>query len=225
MKTFALIAGLALGSSAMANPYIDATSDLFDNGFAHLDIVNVTVSHTATHMTFDILLGGDVNATNWGKYMIGINTGAPGADTSNGWGPRPVSWNGQAINYWIGTWADTGGEVRQMTGNNDGSNILNDATYIGGTQMTVTPSGFHHVITFSRASIGFTGDGTIFFDVLSSGGGSGDPGVDHLSRSDMSTPGWSTGSVAGQFLSYTIPTPGSIALIGLSGLAAIRRRR
>lgn len=225
MKTFALIAGLALGSSAMANPYIDATSELFDNGFTHLDIVSVSVSHTATHMTFDVLLNGNINATNWGKYCIGINTGAPGADTTNGWGPRPVSWNGQAINYWVGTWADTGGEVRQMSGANDGSNTLIDATYNGGTQMSVTALGFHQVITFSRASIGFTGNGTILFDVLSSGGGNGDPGVDHLSRSDMSTPGWGTPSVAGQFLSYTIPTPGSIALIGLGGLAAIRRRR
>jgi len=224
MKTFALIACLALGSSAMANPYIDATSELFDNSFTHLDIVNVTVSHTATHMTFDVLLNGNINSTSWGKYCIGINTGAPGADTTNGWG-RNVSWGGQGINYWVGTWADVGGEVRQMSGANDGSNTLIDATYNGGTQMSVTALGFHQIITFSRASIGFTGDGTIYFDVITTANGGGDPGVDHLSRSDMATPGWGTTSVSGNFLAYTIPTPGSIALIGLGGLAAIRRRR
>lgn len=223
MKTVALFAGLAMGASAMADVYSDSSGELFDNGFAHLDILSVTVSHTATHMTFDVLVAGDVNATNWGKYCIGINTGAPGADTANGWG-RNVSWGGQAINYWVGTWADVGGEVRQMTGANNGSNNLIDATYLGGTQMTVTAAGFHQIITFSRASIGFTGNGTILFDVLTTGGGA-DPGVDHLSRSDMATPGWGTTSVAGQFLSYTIPTPGSIALIGLGGLAAVRRRR
>ncbi len=223
MKTVALFAGLAMGASAMADVYSDSAGDLFDNGFAHLDILSVNVSHTATHMTFDVLVAGDVNATNWGKYCIGINTGAPGADTSNGWG-RNVSWGGPGINYWVGTWADVGGEVRQMTGNNDGSNNLIDATYNGGTQMTVTATGFHQIITFSRASIGFTGNGTIYFDVLTTGGGA-DPGVDHLSRADMATPGWGTTSVSGHFLAYTIPTPGSIALIGLGGLAAIRRRR
>ena len=223
MKLIAMLAGVAMGSAAMADIYTDTTGELFDNSFAHLDISSVAVSHTAMHITFDVELVGNINATNWGKYCIGINTGAANSDTTNGWG-RNVSWGGQAINYWVGTWADTGGEVRQMTGANNGSNNLIDATYNGGTQMTVTASGFHQIITFSRASIGFTGNGTILFDVLSTGGGA-DPGVDHLSRSDMSTPGWGTTSVSGNFLAYTIPTPGSLGLMGLASLAVIRRRR
>ena len=69
MKTVALFAGLAMGASAIARPpYIDATNELFDNSFAHLDILNVAVSHTATHITFNVELRGDINATNWGKY-------------------------------------------------------------------------------------------------------------------------------------------------------------
>jgi hypothetical protein len=225
MKIAALLAAMAMGSASMAAvTYNDAVNDLFDNGFAHIDIVNVTVSHTATTLTFDVQARGDLNATNWGKYCIGINTGAANADTSNGWG-RNISWGGQAINYWIGTWADVGGEVRQMTGANNNSNNLIDATYNSGTQMTVTASGFHQIITFARSSIGMTGNGTFTFDVITTGGGGGDPGVDHLSRSTPATSDRSVQSSSGQFLSYTIPTPGSLALLGLGGLVAGRRRR
>jgi hypothetical protein len=79
-------------------------------------------------------------------------------------------------------------------------------------------------MTLSRALMGLTGNGTFTFDVLTTGGGA-DPGVDHLSRADQSTPGWGTTSVAGSFLSYTIPAPGAAGLLALAGLAASRRRR
>ena len=58
--------------------------------------------------------------------------------------------------------------------------------------------------TFPLSSIGIANGETIRFDIATSGSGASDPGVDHLSRSDMATTGWSTPSVAGNFLEYTL---------------------
>ncbi|QOJ01414.1 MAG: hypothetical protein HRU70_13320 [Phycisphaeraceae bacterium] len=231
MKTLCaamIVAGLA--SVASADIYTDSHNDLFDNGFANLDITQVEVTHDATNIYFAITLRGNIDDTTWGKYCIGINTGAPGGDTTNGWG-RNVSWNGQTINYWVGTWADDGGngfggELRQMTGNNNGSNTLLAATYINGGDGIIggTATGFVQFISVSRASLGLTGNDAFTFDILTTGNGA-DPGVDHLSRSDPATGGWGETSVAGEFLRYQIPSPGAAALLGLGGLLAARRRR
>jgi uncharacterized protein (TIGR03382 family) len=216
---------LATAGVAHADVYTDAQNDLFDNSFAHLDIASVSVTHDATNIYFDIVTRGDVSAPTWGKYMIAINTAAPANDAANGWG-RPINWNGQGIDFWIGTWADDGGdnfggELRQMDGL--GGNTLMAATYAGpgisGSSLTT------QTVTLSRALLGLTGDDSFSFDVMSSGGGGSDPGIDHLSRSDLATGGWGEGSSAGQFLTYTIPTPGTLALLGLGGLAVARRRR
>jgi hypothetical protein len=80
-------------------------------------------------------------------------------------------------------------------------------------------------ITVSRALMGLNSDQTFTFDVVTTAGGGNDPGVDHLSRGDQATPGWGTASTAGSFLSYTIPAPGAVSVLGLAGLAAARRRR
>ena len=87
-------------------------------------------------------------------------------------------------------------------------------------------AGIQH-LAVSLAALGLSAGDVLEFDVFTTGGGA-DPGVDHLSRIDEATPDWGTTSVAGAFLSYTVqavPTPGSLALIGLGGLVAGRRRR
>lgn len=222
------VAGLA-GAANAAVTYNDSTGDLFDNGFTHLDIVSVDVNHDASDIFININVLGDIDATTWGKYTVGISTSAGFNDTTNGWG-RNISWGGQVIDYWIGTWADDGGsgfgaELRQMSGANDTSNVLVGATWSANFPGSGSAAGFTQTITVSRASLGLIGDQTFFFDVMTTGGGGGDPGVDHLSRADMATTDWSVQSVSGNFLAYTIPTPGAAALLGLGGLAMLRRRR
>lgn len=243
MKTTVLAAAMlaAVAGVANADVYADnvgnhlAGGDLHDffqsQGFDHLDIVSVTVTNDATNIYFDIQLNADIDATNWGKYVVGIDTGAnPGANNTD-----PGSWNrnvdwGRGITNFIGSWADDGGsgagaEFRSF----DGANwSLTDATYLGGGLISADDS--QHGAGVQKLAINFAALGlsigdTFEFDVFSSGGGA-DPGVDHLSRADFATDFWGTQSVAGTFLSYTlVPAPSAVALMGLGGLVATRRRR
>jgi hypothetical protein len=229
-KLLAMLAVAGLASAASASvTYTDSQNDLFNNDFSHLDITSVDVSHTATTITFEINVRGAMDpgtgGSAWGKYMIGIDTGAAGGASDNGW-TRPINWTGgQGIDFWVGTWADNGGygmggELRSQPGG-----ALLDATYTTGLLISGSTSNFKQTITLSRAALGLTGNDTFRFDVMSSGGGGGDPGVDHLSRSDLATSDWSVASDSGTFLSYTIPSPSVLALAGMGGLVAARRRR
>lgn len=244
MKT-AIIAAAALAisaGSASATVYEDnqgnhfGFGDLHDffqgEGWDHLDIDKVEITNDATWLTISVDLVGDVDATNWGKYAIGIDTGNSVGDNSNGWG-RNIDW-GRNINFWSATWADDGGGFSGVGGElysyNDGTagwdNI--DQTYGAGTEIQGDDSGHGDIHTWrlSLAALGIGIGDTIEFDIVATGGTGSDPGVDHLSRSDFTTDDWANGSAAGQFLSYTlVPTPGSLALLGLGGLATARRRR
>lgn len=224
MKTvFALVALAGLASAAQAQvTYNDTTGDAI--GFDHIDISSVVVSHDASNIYFSVNNVGSVVSTNWGKYMIAINTGAANADAGNGWN-RPITFGGQLINFWVGSWADNGGggfggELRQMDG--AGNNSLIAATYAG-PGISGLSSGNTQSFTVSRALLGLTGDQTFSFDVMTSGGGGGDGGVDHLSTS-ANVNGFGA-SESGTFLSYTIPAPTTAGLLGLAGVVAGRRRR
>jgi uncharacterized protein (TIGR03382 family) len=215
----ALVAGLASVASAQAT-YTDSQNELFNNGFGHLDITSVNVSHDANNITFVINVRDSLDASDWGKYCLGIDTGAVGGNAGNGWG-RNISWGtGQGIDCWVGSWVDSGGGAELRNPLN-----LIGATYNNDFQGSVSDGGTVRTIVLSRAALGLTGNDTFRFDVVSTAGGGGDPGVDHLSRSDMATSDWGVQSTAGQFLTYTIPTPGALALVGLGGLVAARRRR
>lgn len=237
----AILAGvvLAAGASvASADVYADNTGnhlaggDLHDffqsQGFDHLDIASVEVTNDSQYLYFNITTVGLVSDTNWGKYIVGIDTGVNAGDNST----DPGSWNrnvdwGRGITHFLGTWADDGGalqfggEIRAFDGAN--WNLLG-ATWNGDSNISGT-SAAGQMIQVEFAALGLSIGDTFEFDVFSSGGGA-DPGVDHLSRSDFATDGWGTQSIAGDFLSYTlVPSPSGLALLGLGGLAAARRRR
>jgi uncharacterized protein (TIGR03382 family) len=229
MKMAALIALGAIAGAANADvTYTDSQNELFDNGFGHLDIASVTVGHDAANLYFTLTLRSSVDATTWGKYCIGIDSPNASVNSSgNGWG-RNVNWNGQGIDFWAAAWVDNGGsdfggELRGMTNSGNNDNNLLAATY---STPGISGSAIGDVVMFSlsRSTLGLNEGDTFRFDVLTTGSGA-DPGVDHLSRLDQSTSGWGVTSVAGEFLSYTIPTPGSAALLGLGALAVGRRRR
>ncbi|MEM9064629.1 MAG: PEP-CTERM sorting domain-containing protein [Planctomycetota bacterium] len=246
MKHIAFAAAIAMvAGAASADVYNDASGRAIapgvggdmhpffdDQGFSHLDISSVEITNDSQWLYIRVDLVGDIDATNWGKYAIGIDTGNSVGDNSNGWG-RNIDW-GRNINFWSATWADDNGSGfgGEFYGYDDGGGAwgLIDATYAASTDIAGDDS-THGAAQSWRLSLSALGIGigdTIEFDVVSTGGGA-DPGVDHLSRSgagDFATTEWGVTSTAGTFLSYTlVPTPGAIAVLGLGGLATGRRRR
>ncbi|QYK49529.1 MAG: hypothetical protein KF838_06665 [Phycisphaeraceae bacterium] len=192
-------------------------------GFNHLDIVSVEVTNDATDLFFDIRLNADLDATSWGNYMVAMNTGA-GTATDNPWGPRPINW-GTTISHWVGTWANDGGSgIGGQVWSHDGSS-WSLISGLSGSDDSQHAAG-HQRFSVSLATLGLGVGDVVLFDVVTSGGGGGDPGIDHLSRSDYATDNWGMPSASGGFLAYTIvPAPGTAMLAGLCGMLAARRRR
>lgn len=224
---FVALAGLAQVAGAQVI-YTDTSGDNFnsppDGDYDHMDITSVVVNHDATNLYFTINVRGNAENRDWAKFCIAFDTGAAGGDSGNGWG-RNVNWNGQGIDFWIGSWIDGAGgaELRQASGPWG----LLAATYNSDTTIAQGFNGARtqRTLTVARSLLGLTGNDTFRFDVLTTGGGGGDPGVDHLSNLAQASPGWGTASTAGEFLSYTIPAPGGAALLGLAAFLGGRRRR
>ena len=197
-----------------ASTYVDNTNDLFDNGFSNLDIASVSMFDDGVNLSISVTT---VGFQNWTKYMMYFDTAAGGTG-SNAWS-RPVDLGGRQIDHYIGSWVDAPSDNAQFVS-------WTGSAWNWGSEMYLTNSVSGNTVTWtvSLAALGLSAGQTLYFDIATSGGG-GDPGVDHLSRSDAATPGWGTASTAGAFLAYTtVPTPGAIALLGLAGFASRRRR-
>lgn len=188
-----------LNFSAQARVYSDASSDLFDNGFANLDITSVEVTNDASNLTFTVTVRG---FSDWTKYLIGIRTAvaASSSTTGNLWGRNNTYAEG--INFQIASWVDNGGGVgfSQYASNawasTSGASI--DLTQIVSNKVSWT---------VSLASLGLSLGDTFKFDVGTTGGGGGDPFVDVASRGDASTSGWGSASTGGALISYTTIDP------------------
>lgn len=232
----AFVSGLVLTAAAttaqaQVTSYTDAANDIdptIATGGGTLDLLGMEVSNTATDIVFRLTVNGNVGpgGTDWGKFMIGISTGSNAGDSGvngNGWG-RPINMSSASggMNYWIGSWVDGGGgsQLWNYTGSAwSGPASLSGFTFAGNTITYTT----------SLASLGLSVGSSFYFDAYSSGGGGTDSAVDALANPNVSVTGWSgpyTSGGTNPIYSYTVvPAPGAIALLGLAGLAARRRRR
>ncbi len=208
--------------------YTDSSNDI-DPGIANaggtLDLLSMEVSNTATDIVFRLTVNGNLNATDWGKFMIGISTGGPGDTAGNGWG-RPISMTSAlgGMDYWIGSWVDGGGGAERRSFNGTSWN-LDAATYTSGFG-SFSFSGNQVTYSMSLSSLGLAVGDTFFFDAFSSGGGGGDSAIDALANPGVSVTGWGGPYNSTSNFSYTVvPAPGAIALMGLAGGLLARRRR
>jgi hypothetical protein len=224
VSALALVAG-----SANAATFNDATGDIFTGaGGGILDIVSLDVTNTATSISFQFTLNGDIAATNWGKYMVIIDSTAGGDTAGNGWG-RPISLASGA-ETWLGGWADGGaGDGVENRRWNGSAWTLNGATYNATPGLSVVKTATTIKYTVLLADVGLSLGQTIKFDGFSSGGGGGDGAVDSVANPDLSVFDWGDAYVAGgsnPVLTYTlVPTPGFAGLVGAAGLVGLRRRR
>jgi hypothetical protein len=232
LSTF-VAAAFAVGS-AQAQLINDAIGDI-DPGIATadgtLDILSMEVSTTATDVTFALTVNGNITTTDWGNFMIGIATGnTAGTTTGNAWG-RPINLDSPVggMNYWIGSWVDTGGGSQLWSYNGtswDGPAALAGYSFTAGDTSVIN-------YTLSFASIGIVAPTLIYFDAYSSGGGGGDSAVDALSNPNITITDWGdtyTSNLANGISSATVPEPSTYALLalaglGLAGYAARRRAR
>ena len=107
LATLCAALGLAsfLSLHARAAVYSDPSNDLFDNGFANLDITSVEVTNNGANLVISVTTRGFAT---WTKYLIWIDTPskANAAANSNGWG-RPASMAaGEGADFFIGSWVD-----------------------------------------------------------------------------------------------------------------------
>ena len=239
LRTASCVAVVAAITSVLqvnANPgvtYNDAINDIdpgITTGGGTLDLVSMEVSHTATDIQFKLTVNGNIGITDWGKFMVGIaNNKGYGTSTSDGWArPITMSANGGMTN-WFGSWVDGGGGAENRS--NQTSWGLTGATYNSNFGNFAFAAGAQSTITYgvSIASLGMSIGDTFSFDAYSSGGGSGDSAVDALANPNVAITSWGQAYDSGTStsLSYTltaIPAPGAIALIGLAGLVARRRK-
>jgi len=228
MKPQIYLRGLSLvlicsAPTLRAASFSDATGEtIFGN---ILDISSVQVSHTTTTLTFQINLMGDPIATDWGKYMIGIDS-VPGGDTAgDGWA-RPIRMS-SGMDFWVGSWVDSGNgaEIRNWTGSTWN---LQSATYNPNPDaLAIAKDPTSVTISFNYGGLGLVTGSSFLFDVYTSGGGGSDSAVDALANPAQSIANWSDPYDSGQQVySYTItpvPEPAVGGLIAL-GLAVLLRR-
>lgn len=223
-----LVGAAAVGSPALGASFFDTVGDNFD-GNAHMDITSVDVTDDGTDITFKInVSAASITSPDWGKYVVGIDTGAGTGDfgdpVANPWGRNIRMADG--IDAWIGSWVDGGGGFQPWT-------------YSGGTwtqngQGAVVIDGNSTTITTSLASLGLSAGQPFKFDVYTTGGGGGDSANDSVANPNQSISDWpgpyttpAAGEPGGALTYTTVPEPATLALLGLTGVAlmGVARRR
>jgi hypothetical protein len=222
---FAAIAAAAalLGTAGLASAAIftDATGENFD-GNAHMDIASVEVTNTLTDITFKINLNGSIaNPTDWGKYLVGIDTNSGTGDTGNPvgnpWG-RNIRMSA-GMDAFIGSWVDGGGGAQPWTFTSSWTQNGQVTPVLGTTSTT---------ITVPLSTLNLVPGQTINFDVYSSGGNGGDSANDALGLATQTINDWQVPYDSGNNVrSYTlaVPEPATIGALGLAGLSLLARRR
>lgn len=224
MKKLLLLAALGACVSAQATVYPDSSGDVIVPGspFPNLDITSMDITNDASTISFKFNLAGDPVATDWGKYMVIIDSVAGGDTVGNGW-VRPIGMASGA-DHWLGAWVDSGNGFENR-GWDGASWQLNGATYNATAGMSISKDSSSVTLSLLLGDLGLSLGDVIQFDAFSSGGGGGDGAVDSAGNPNPQIANWGDYSLANNQRYTVVPEPGSVVALALGGLALALRRR
>ena len=84
----AAMVGVAGAHTTYLDPFglnSDVHPFFINQGFNHLDLAATEVHNHGNHFHFEVLVNADIQATDWGKFLIHFDT-APGGRMDNPWG-------------------------------------------------------------------------------------------------------------------------------------------
>lgn len=224
MKKTLTLALIGVIGSAHAGIYTDTVGDVVVPGspFPHIDIAGMEISNDFSSISFKFILDGNPVTTDWGKYMIIIDSVPGGDPVGNGWN-RPISMPSGA-DHWLGSWVD-GGNGFENRGWDGAAWQLNGATYNATPGMSISKDSSSVTLNILLADLGLSIGDTFWFDAFTSGGGGGDGAVDSLGNPNPQITDWGQHSNAVPLAYTVVPEPATLTALGLGALALLRRRR
>lgn len=196
------LVGAVSSASNPSQTYTDTTGDVDtapEPDGPHYDITSVVVSNDGTNLYINLQLAGPLDVggdTGNGEYLVLFNT-RTGGNTGNPWG-RSINAT-VAHDFFIGSWPDSGGGVQLW----EYSSSQWRSRTPGTIDLSQKNSG-RVTYTVPLSALGLSTGSSFTFDVVATGGGSDDSGVDHLSNPNPSTTSFGIPSTPGTYLSYTV---------------------
>jgi hypothetical protein len=178
----------------------------------------VLVNNDATTLTFTINLAGAPTA-DWYNYFVGISkdglAGGGNLNASGGWG-KNIQMSTGGMDYFVGAYPYWSGGYNLLT--------WGGSAWTSDYYTTATTNSSSVTIPVSLSALGLSLGNSFTFDVWTSTSGS-DTVLDALS--DGVSRSWNTDpfDTGGNALSYTVPEPGTYALLGLGTLLVASRLR
>lgn len=164
-------------------------------GNANLDLLDLYVTDDADYFYFAYSINADIAATNWGKYLMYVDTtGDANGATSDAWGRNVVVADPHKPEYSINSWLDAppyGTEDIQLWAWDQGSTSWSNP---GTIEAAALGAGAVSVIEWQVAKAALGNPETIWIEVWDTGGGGGDNAQDTINdpADDWNATDWGT---------------------------------
>ncbi len=193
---------------AAYGPPIASDSSGDGNGNPNMDLLDLYVAQDATNFYFAYTINADIGATNWGKYVMYVDTtnDAAGA-TSDAWTRNVVVNDPHKPEYGIYTWVDAApydpGDTQIVPWTGSAWDWGNVRQVAAGAIGAGTPS----VIEWQVAKADLGSPNTLWVEIWNTGGGGGDNAQDTINNpaDDWNATDWSTQAVLANSTQFGAP--------------------